>query len=171
MKSTRCLFGLSLVSFAATGVEYFNTFGGNPVSCAIALAVIDVVKKEKLQENAALTGIHLLEVGDKNFSSVTGSCCTEFANVVIWSYRKPGVSNFTQLAFSIAFVLQRLRVLAKKYPAIGDVRGHGLMVGIDLTIDPATREPATELAKKVILWYDFRAISMSTTNLLEWICV
>lgn len=91
-------------SFAATGVEYFNTFGGNPVSCAIAIAVIDVVKKEKLQENAAVTGNHLLE---------------------------------------------RLRVLAKKYPAIGDVRGHGLMVGIDMTTDPATREPATELAKKV----------------------
>ena len=36
----------------ANGMEYFNTFGGNPVSAAIGLAVLDVVKEEKLQENA-----------------------------------------------------------------------------------------------------------------------
>ena len=43
-----------IYSFAGTGVEYFNTFGGNPVSCAIALAVIDVIKKEKLQSFSKL---------------------------------------------------------------------------------------------------------------------
>jgi len=91
-------------SFAKTGVEYFNTFGGNPVSCAIALGVIGVIKKEKLQENARLTGQHLL---------------------------------------------QRLKELSKKHSVIGDIRGHGLMVGIDLTTDPVTRQPNTALAKKV----------------------
>ena len=35
-------------SFKSTGIEYFNTFGGNPVSCAIASAVIDVIEDEKV---------------------------------------------------------------------------------------------------------------------------
>ena len=43
-----------------TGMEYFNTFGGNPVSCAIGLAVLDVVESEGLQENAAAMGEYLL---------------------------------------------------------------------------------------------------------------
>ena len=40
----------------ANGMEYFNTFGGNPVSCAIGTEVLLVVKKEKLQENAFKVG-------------------------------------------------------------------------------------------------------------------
>ncbi|MCB8941082.1 MAG: aminotransferase class III-fold pyridoxal phosphate-dependent enzyme [Ardenticatenaceae bacterium] len=44
----------------ANGMEYFNTFGGNPVSCAIGLAVLDVIEKEKLQENALVVGNRLL---------------------------------------------------------------------------------------------------------------
>ena len=43
-----------------TGMEYFNTFGGNPVSCAIGLAVLDVIESEGLQENAAAMGEYLL---------------------------------------------------------------------------------------------------------------
>ena len=35
-----------------TGMEYFNTFGGNPVSCAAALAVLDVIADERLQAHA-----------------------------------------------------------------------------------------------------------------------
>ncbi|MCP3914088.1 MAG: aminotransferase class III-fold pyridoxal phosphate-dependent enzyme [bacterium] len=44
----------------ANGMEYFNTFGGNPVSCAIGLAVLDVIQSEALQENALRVGEHLL---------------------------------------------------------------------------------------------------------------
>jgi 4-aminobutyrate aminotransferase-like enzyme len=43
----------------ANGMEYFNTFGGNPVSCAIGLAVLDVIESEQLQRNAAGVGTHL----------------------------------------------------------------------------------------------------------------
>ena len=44
----------------ANGMEYFNTFGGNPVSCAIGMAVLDVIEAEHLQANAARVGGHLL---------------------------------------------------------------------------------------------------------------
>jgi 4-aminobutyrate aminotransferase-like enzyme len=42
-----------------TGMEYFNTFGGNPVSCAIGLAVLEVIRDEKLQAHALAVGEHL----------------------------------------------------------------------------------------------------------------
>uniref|UniRef100_A0A1I8FD23 Aminotran_5 domain-containing protein n=1 Tax=Macrostomum lignano TaxID=282301 RepID=A0A1I8FD23_9PLAT len=41
------------------GPDYFNTYGGNPVSCAIALAVLDVIEQDKLRENAVRVGEHL----------------------------------------------------------------------------------------------------------------
>ena len=44
----------------ANGMEYFNTFGGNPVSCAIGLAVLDVIRDEGLQENAQDAGEYLM---------------------------------------------------------------------------------------------------------------
>ncbi|MEY2114042.1 MULTISPECIES: aminotransferase class III-fold pyridoxal phosphate-dependent enzyme [Rhodanobacter] len=44
-----------------TGMEYFNTFGGNPVSCAIALAVLDVIEEEGLQENARGVGRFVMD--------------------------------------------------------------------------------------------------------------
>ncbi|XP_063166129.1 ethanolamine-phosphate phospho-lyase isoform X2 [Candoia aspera] len=47
-------------AFGASGLEYFNTFGGNPVSCAVGLAVLDVIKKEDLQGNATRVGNYLL---------------------------------------------------------------------------------------------------------------
>lgn len=48
-------------SFSATGIEYFNTFGGNSVACAIGEAVLDTIREENLQENARLTGKYLSE--------------------------------------------------------------------------------------------------------------
>ena len=42
------------------GMEYFNTFGGNPVSCAVGLAVLDVIEEEDLQRHAHRVGEHLL---------------------------------------------------------------------------------------------------------------
>ena len=71
----------------ANGMEYFNTFGGNPVSCAIATEVIRTIKREKLQENA-------LQVGE--------------------------------------FLKTELKELSKEFPIIGDVRGQGLFLGIEL---------------------------------------
>ena len=45
----------------ANGMEFFNTFGGNPVSCAIGMAVLDVIENEGLQENARRAGKRLLD--------------------------------------------------------------------------------------------------------------
>ena len=92
-------------AFAATGMEYFNTFGGNPVSCAVARAVLQVVQEEHLQANAAAQG---------------------------------------------AYLVSELHSLQKFCPRIGDIRGHGLFLGIDLVDDRASRNPATALANRVI---------------------
>jgi len=52
-------------SFLKTGVQYFNTYGGNPVSCAVANAVMQVIDEEKLQENCLLVGKYLMEKSDE----------------------------------------------------------------------------------------------------------
>jgi 4-aminobutyrate aminotransferase-like enzyme/Ser/Thr protein kinase RdoA (MazF antagonist) len=89
----------------ANGMEFFSTFGGNPVACAAGLAVLDVLEEENLQQNA-------LQVGTQWISA--------------------------------------LQSLQKRFPLIGDVRGSGLFLGIDLVRDPASREPATEEADYVV---------------------
>jgi 4-aminobutyrate aminotransferase len=81
-----------------------NTFGGNPVCCAAALATLDVVEK-KLCANAA-------KVGD--------------------------------------FFMEKLRMLAKKHPVIGEVRGKGLMIGMELVTDRASKTPAKKLCDALI---------------------
>ncbi len=85
----------------ANGMEYFNTFGGNPVSCAVGLAVLDVIEDEALQE-------HAYRVGNR--------------------------------------LMAGLRALMPKYPLIGDVRGLGLFVGVELVLDRSAKTPAADHA-------------------------
>jgi|SRR5579864_1777646 len=83
------------------GMEFFSTFGGNPVACAAGIAVLDVLEDEHLQENARKVGKYLSE---------------------------------------------QLQELQEKYAVIGDVRGMGLFLGIDLVTNRETRQPATHQA-------------------------
>ena len=99
------------------GMEYFNTFGGNPVSCAIALAVLDVIADEKLQENARRVG---------------------------------------------GFLLDGLRELQQRHDAIGDVRGCGLHLGVELVRDRAARTPDRPKAKAVVEAMKARHVLLST---------
>jgi 4-aminobutyrate aminotransferase-like enzyme len=92
-------------SFTNAGMEFFSTFGGNPVSCAIGTAVLDVVRDEGLQQNALRVGTRLRE---------------------------------------------RLRQLMDRHALIGDVRGVGLFLGIELVRDRGTLEPAKEEAAQLI---------------------
>ena len=87
------------------GMEYFNSFGGNPVSCAIGLTVLNVIEQQKLQKNA-------LDVGN--------------------------------------YLLSELNLLKDIFELIGDVRGTGLFIGVELVKDLKTQEPATEKAKLII---------------------
>jgi 4-aminobutyrate aminotransferase-like enzyme/Ser/Thr protein kinase RdoA (MazF antagonist) len=89
----------------ANGMEFFSTFGGNPVAAAAGIAVLDVLEEEKLQQNALRVG-HILIAG--------------------------------------------LKELQKKHALIGDVRGSGLFLGIDLVRDRDTRAPATDEAAYVV---------------------
>lgn len=83
------------------GMEFFSTFGGNPVSCAAGIAVLDVLEEERLQENAWRVGTHLL---------------------------------------------QGLERLKSQFELIGDVRGRGYFIGIELVSDNQSRYPATNEA-------------------------
>ncbi len=81
-----------------------NTFGGNPICCAAALATVDLVEREYCA-NAA-------RVGD--------------------------------------YFLSRLRSFAEKFPVVGEVRGKGLMIGVELVKDRSSREPAKKLCDALI---------------------
>ena len=89
------------------GMEFFSSFGGNPVSCAMALAVLDVIEEEGLQA-------HANEVGGYLKGKLIGLM---------------GAENGAQY--------------------IGDVRGHGLFLGVELVKDRETKEPYPELAKEI----------------------
>jgi alanine-glyoxylate transaminase/(R)-3-amino-2-methylpropionate-pyruvate transaminase len=84
---------------------HFNTFGGNPVVCAQGKAVLDVIEREKLQENS-------LKIGNR--------------------------------------ILNGLNKLKEKHNLIGDVRGKGLMLGIELVKDRHSKEPAKEECAQVL---------------------
>ena len=89
----------------ANGMEYFNTFAANPVSCAIGLAVLEVIEAEGLQQNA-------LQVGE--------------------------------------FLLQGMRELQQDCPVIGDVRGSGLFLGMELVNNVSDREPNAIAANAIV---------------------
>ena len=88
----------------ANGMEYFNSFGGNPVSCAVGMAVLDVIEEEGLKA-------HAHDVG--------------------------------------AYFMAGLQSLATRHALIGDVRGRGLFIGVELVTDRQSLEPATHEACKI----------------------
>lgn len=81
-----------------------NTFGGNPVSAATAIAVIETIQEEKLMENAKVVGHYLME----------------------------GLND-----------------LQKSFPIMGDIRGKGLMLGIEFA-DPSTKTPLPDVAARIV---------------------
>ena len=86
------------------GMKYFNTFGGNPVACAVGLAVLDVVRDDDLQSQAK-------DVGE--------------------------------------YFMNSLLELQRHHQIIGDIRGRGLYLGIDLVSDRSSRQPATARAMHI----------------------
>jgi 4-aminobutyrate aminotransferase-like enzyme len=106
----------------ANGMEYFNTFGGNPVSCAIGQAVLDEIRDHNLQENARQVGDHLLA---------------------------------------------GLRALMERHPLIGDVRGLGLFVGVELVLDRETLAPAPDHAAYIANRLRDHGVLISTDGLLH----
>ncbi len=89
------------VARTLTARLHLNTFGGNPISCAAGLAVLDVIETEGLQANAKEQGARL----------------------------KRGLTE-----------------MMTRHPIVGDVRGMGLMLGVELVSDRGTRAPSKAAA-------------------------
>jgi 4-aminobutyrate aminotransferase-like enzyme len=99
---------------------YFNTFAGNPVSCAVGSAVLDVIEREGLLHNARDVG---------------------------------------------AYLKSSLAALQGRHPLIGDVRGSGLFLGVELVTDRASRNPATKAARFVVNAMRERGVLISRIGL------
>ena len=99
------------------GMEYFNTFGGNPVSCAVGMEVLSIVQDEGLQRKARNIG---------------------------------------------AYWIERLGDLAESFPIIGQVRGAGLFLGVELVRNPRSLEPADWEATYIAERMKERGILVST---------
>ncbi|MFJ3522327.1 aspartate aminotransferase family protein [Pseudomonas sp. NPDC090203] len=111
-----------VVDHFGKNMRYFNTFGGNPVSCAAGQAVLDVIRDEQLQSRSHEMGQYLL----------TG-----------------------------------LRQLAERYPIIGDVRGAGLFLGVELVADRASKQPAAAQTRKVVNAMREQGVLISAAGPLE----
>merc|ERR1712137_385481 len=92
------------IASTLTARTHFNTFGGNPVSCAVGRAVLRAIDNDNLQQNCHERG-------------------TQF--------------------------LKGLNKLKDKYDLIGDVRGKGLMLGVEFVKDRKTKEPASQEYLKI----------------------
>jgi 4-aminobutyrate aminotransferase-like enzyme len=101
----------------ANETSYFSTFGGNPVSCAAGLAVLEVIEKEALQQNA-------LEVGQ--------------------------------------YLRERLAILQRDYPVIGEVHGSGLLQGIDIIKPDGALNP--EMADHIMNHMRENGVLIGTTG-------
>ena len=104
------------------GMEYFNTFGGNPVSMVTGLSVLSIIQQEELQKNAKAVG-----------------------DILIEGFKK----------------------LMEKHTIIGDVRGHGLFVGIELVKDRKTKEPAIPEIDTIVEKMKERGFLLSTDGPLH----
>jgi 4-aminobutyrate aminotransferase-like enzyme len=91
-------------AFYATD-RYFNTFAGNPVSCAVGLAVLHVLEREHLQDNARHIG-----------------------NLI-----RKGIAS-----------------LSTRYPVLGDCRGQGLLIGVEIVQDGDRTAPDGRRARRII---------------------
>jgi 4-aminobutyrate aminotransferase-like enzyme len=99
--------------------RYFNTFGGNPVSCAVGQAVLEVIEGEGILCNARTVG---------------------------------------------AYLQDGLRALAQRHQTIGDVRGAGLFIGVELVRDRSTREPDGETTAALVNGLRQRRILISAAG-------
>ncbi len=88
------------------GGSHASTFGGNPLSCVCANAVIDIMKEERLLEKATIQG---------------------------------------------AYIMKQLERSKEQIEIIGDVRGKGLMIGMEIVKDKKTKEPSPEKAKEIMI--------------------
>jgi 4-aminobutyrate aminotransferase len=86
--------------------SHASTFGGNPLSCVAASAVIDVIKEEKLLENATKQG---------------------------------------------AYIMKRLNELKEKSEIVGDVRGKGLMIGMEIVESKESKKPAPQKVNEIMM--------------------
>jgi 4-aminobutyrate aminotransferase len=105
--------------------SHASTFGGNPVSCAAAMAVLDIIKTEKLLDNA-----------------------TEQGN----------------------YIKKRLEEMKETHPMIGDVRGIGLMVGVEIVKDKDTKEVAPKATEEIMMecFRNGLAIVNCGVNVIRW---
>ncbi|MCC7523299.1 MAG: aminotransferase class III-fold pyridoxal phosphate-dependent enzyme [Chitinophagaceae bacterium] len=99
------------------GMEYFNTFGGNPVSMATGIAVLQVIQSEAMQQ-------HALETGN--------------------------------------YLMSGLKGLMTKHAIIGDVRGYGLFIGVELVRNRTTLEPAVPEIDLIVEHMKDRGFLLST---------